>query len=349
MKLRNIFRISIFMLATVPIMAMGQYYQNIDYGLHPAKFERLGQAGWQFLKIPTNARQAGMGGVVAAIGRGDASYSFTNPASINDVENLELSLSSMNWIADLKYQSGALVKNFGNWGTFGFNFLYLDYGEMIRTEYQEVLNNGLRTGLTEPKFDLGTFGAIDIALGLSYSRRVTDRLQIGGNLRYLREELADAVVSNWAIDIGTLFYTGIKTFRIALIGRNFGPDVTFAKWSEQIAVPPASVRMPMNLIIGAAIDILEGKNGNPHQMTLAADFVHPNDGPEKVNVGTEFSFHNFMMLRAGYRFNYDEEGLTLGAGLKVKTSGTMEVTFNYSYWAFGVLGNTNMFSVGFGL
>lgn len=335
-------------LLIIPWTLYGQYDQDIDYGVHPGEFERVGQIGWQFLKIPTSARQSGMGGVFGAVGNGDASFALSNPALIADVDNYELYASNMNWIADIKYQSCAFVKNFGNYGVFGINFLYLNYGDMIRTEYNEILIDGVRTGLIEADYDLGTFGASDMAIGLCYSRIISDRLKVGGNLRYLRMQIDDASTSNLSFDIGTIYYTGFKTFRIALIGRNFGRDVTMTEWSEQIATPPASIKMPINLTIGAAIDILEGKDGNPHLLTLAVDFLHPNDGPEKWNVGTEYSYHNFLMLRAGYRFNYDEEGLTLGAGMTVITASKIFLSMNYAYWDFGVFGSTNMISLGFG-
>lgn len=55
--------------------------------------------------------------------------------------------------------------------------------------------------------------------------------------------------------------------------------------------------------------------------TLAAESVHPSDGPEKVNSGTEYSFWNLLILGREYRYNHDEEGLTPGAGLKATLSG----------------------------
>jgi hypothetical protein len=100
----------------------------------------------------------------------------------------------------------------------------------------------------------------------------------------------------------------------------------------------------MVFCLGAAIDLLEGQNGNPHLWTLAGEFLHPNDGPEKVNLGTEYSYQDFVSLRAGYRFNYDEESLTLGAGINVFTS-SLRFKVDYSFWDFGILGNINMFSI----
>ena len=50
-----------------------------------------------------------------------------------------------------------------------------------------------------------------------------------------------------------------------------------------------------------------------------------------------------MILRGGYKFNYDTEGLTLGAGLKLKGLGV-----DYSYCSYGeYLSAVHRFSLSF--
>lgn len=340
-----IFFLSILLLAACPILIFGQ---DIGEGIEAPDFERLGQTGWQFLKIPTNARQAGMGGIVTVMSPGDASAALTNPAAMTAIDNWNLAASKMNWIADISFNAVAAAKSFGNWGNFGLTFIYVDYGDMIRNENREIFDNGRSTGLSEIVTDLGTFTAHDLSLGISYAKKITTQLQVGGNISYIQEKMDDVSTSNWAVNVGTIYYTGLKSFRLAMVGRNFGPDAEFAAWDERIGVPPAKVRMPMSFSLGAAIDIIEGKDDNPHLLTLAGEFVHPNDGPEKINIGTEYAFNNFLMLRGGYRYNYDEEGITLGGGLNVRTS-AWSFMLNYSYWNFGVLGSINMFSIGLGM
>jgi len=287
---------------------------QIDYGIHPPEYSAVGRSGWQFLKLPTHARFAAMGGIISALAHGDASATLGNP----------------------------------RWGSFGLNVVYVDYGEMIRTENREALDDfGQSLGYTEPITEgLGTFTGGDFALGINYALRVTDRLQIGSNIRYVEEKLDDAKTSNWTIDIGTMYYTGIKTFRIAMLGRNFGPDAEFTKYDERIGIPAVQVPMPMVFVLGGAIDLFEGRNGNPHLWTVAAEFTHPNDGPEKVHLGTEYTYNNFVSLRAGYRFFYDEEGLTFGGGLRISTS-TFGASINYAYIDFGRLNNVQLFSINF--
>jgi hypothetical protein len=336
-------------LLAAPALLQGQsQYPSIDYGIGPAAFEQVGMSGWQFLKLPTNARTAALGGIVTALSHGDASSVWTNPASMCDVEKTDIQFSHMNWLVDIPCQTGSMVKNFGKWGYVGVSFVYVDYGDMPRTENRRLQDEtGASTGQIRQILDNGTYTAYDYSVGLSYARQITDRFQVGGTLKYVSEKLDDAQTGQVAIDVGTVFYTGLKTFRIAMSGRNFGPDAEFVKYDVRIGWPAVAVRMPMVFALGGAIDILEGKNSS-HLLTLAAEFVHPNDGAEKVNLGVEYGWMNFAFLRGGYRYNYDEEGKTLGAGLKVKPSGDMTLSINYAYMDFGRLSNVNMFTLGIG-
>ena len=103
----------------------------------------------------------------------------------------------------------------------------------------------------------------------------------------------------------------------------------------------------MSYSFGAAMDIIEKTDNSPHLLVGVAEFIHPNDGPEKINVGAEYSFQNLLALRGGYRFNYDEESFTIGGGLNLSTAyGTFKV--DYSFWDFGILDTVSMFSIGLG-
>lgn len=326
---------------------VAQEYPDIGAGVSAPDFQRVGTAGWQFLKVPSNARMVGMGGILSGIyGMNDASASFTNPAALSDIENISVSLNTQKWIADISYQSAAIFKQFGNIGGFGLNLIYVDYGEMDRT-LNEIASRGPQVKYVRPNLSAGTFSAYDMQAGISYTRQISAQLQFGANVKFLQEKLDDASTNNFAIDIGTVYQTGIRSFRIAMLGRNFGPDAKFTSFENRVAQSAAAVKLPMSFVLGSAFDILEGKN-SPHKWTLAGEFIHTNDASEKVNVGTEYSFMDLAYLRGGYRFNYDEEGLTLGAGLNINAGG-FSASVSYSYMAFGRLGDINMISLVLGM
>ena len=178
-----------------------------EEGIPAEEFHRIAQSGWQYLKIPVTARQASIGGINAALTGGGANAMFGNPAEITSVENYDLSLNRVNWFADIAHQSIAFAKNFKGIGVIGVNLLAVDYGDFKRTEYLTIDDPAAPTGQRNIiDADLGTFTATDVAIGISYAREITDRLQVGANIRYLNSEIDDLSMSNYSLDIGTVYY-----------------------------------------------------------------------------------------------------------------------------------------------
>ncbi|MDZ7724242.1 MAG: PorV/PorQ family protein [candidate division KSB1 bacterium] len=341
MKIKFYFAVLILLLFTWSLSA--QTPRDPMAGIDPPDFNRVGQTGWQFLHLPTTARTAAMADVKSGLIHNDASAIFNNPANMAEVENLDASFTQINYIADISYMTAALAKNFGAWGNFGVFFANLDIGEMVRT--QNVYNEFL--GSTERSGDLGTFTAGDVMIGLAYARNVTDRLSIGGNVSYIEENLADTEVKNWNTDFGLYYRTGFKSLRLSMVARNFGPDTEFAGFNELYGVPQ-SVRMPINFRLGIGFDPIPASEDNPHELSVYLEGVHPNDGPERVHAALEYKLMKVLSIRGGYKFNYDEQGLTLGGGVHFYMGG-MSGRIDYAYLDYGRLDTVHMFSVGFAM
>lgn len=302
-------------------------------GIEPEGIERVGLSGWQFLRINGDARQAAMGGAFTATSHGDAGAIWGNPSALVDVKNVNMVVSYFYWIADIGYMSAAIVKDFGNLGIIGLSVASVDFGDMDETVNTEI------DGRTEVVVTGETFTAGDFAAGLSYARRVTDLLSIGASARWIQENIAEVSMSNVSIDLGTTYYTGFKSLRLGMVMRNYGPDVHLAGWSEEYQAEAVDIRMPFDFRVGMAMDFFEGEEN--HFLTLSLEATHPNDGPEKVNMGAEYLLYNILTLRAGYRFNYDEQSFTFGTSLNY-----MNIRFNYAYVDFGRLAQSNMFTLG---
>jgi hypothetical protein len=129
-----------------------------------------------------------------------------------------------------------------------------------------------------------------------------------------------------------------------MVARNFGPDQNLVGWDEGVQIEPVDIRMPMDFHLGVGMDFFDGEN-SPHLLTTVLEATHVNDGPEKVNIGAEYWFQGIIALRAGYKFNYDEENVTFGAGLKYG-SDTFAGKVDYAFVDFGRLEQVHMFSLG---
>jgi hypothetical protein len=310
--------------------------------VNPSNFERVGQTGWQFLHLPTVARNASLAGIISGMKYNDVMSVFANPANLVDIENVDAGFTKINYVADISYMTAAVAKNFGTWGVFGLSFASLDVGDMIRTE--NVYNADIN--LTERSGDLGTFTAGDLLIGLSYARNVTDRLSIGGNVSYIQETLDKTKVKNWNVDFGVYFKTGFRSLRFSLVARNFGADKEFTGFTEIYGLPQ-SVRMPLDFRMGVGYDIIEKKEDDLHELSVYLEGVHVNDGPERVHTALEYTFMDMFSLRGGYKFNYDEQGLTLGGGLHYNMK-NVTGRIDYAYLDYGRLDSVHMFTLGFG-
>lgn len=331
-------KLSLFFLALF-LLLNSQSSIYAQSGINPTKIIRVGQSGWQFLKINGDPRQAALGGSVMTTINPTANVVFGSPAMLTLVEDKNIQFNTLNWIADIKYYSMVYSHRINRIGTFAISAVVLDYGDIPETIHMQSPGGGTYHFITG-----NTFTASDLAIGLSYARKITSQLSIGGTLRYLNETIASTGMSNWSADFSTIYFTGFRSLRLSLTARNFGPDAHLVGYSEELQSEPVDIRMPLELRAGVAYDILE-KDDDPHLLTLIVEGKVSSDGPEKIHLGTEYSFNNLFSLRAGYRVNYDEEGITLGSGVNFPI-GRQQYSVSYAFLDFGALKQVHMFSIG---
>lgn len=308
-------------------------------GIEPREIVRGGQSGWQFLKINGDPRQAALGGSFMTTVNPNANVVFGSPAILTKVEKSSIQFNSVRWIADIQYYSMVLSHQFRGIGTFAVSLVSLNYGDIPETVHMKLQGGG-----TAPFVTGNTFTASDLAFGISYARTITNQLSLGGTVRYLDEKIASVGMSSCSFDFSTLYYTGFRSLRLSLATRNFGPDAHLVGYSEELQAEPVDIRMPLELRAGVAYDILEQKN-SPHLLTIITEGKVSSDGSEKIHLGAEYVYRDLLALRAGYRFNYDEEGLTLGAGLNF-SMGKCQYSASYAFLDFGALKQVHMFSLG---
>jgi hypothetical protein len=335
----NYFKIIIAVLVII-FQASALYAQRIESGIEPPDFERVGQSGFQFLHLPTNARSAALAGI-GGLSNNDASAVFNNPANLVDIPNFDVSVSILDYVADIKYNTVAFAKNFGKLGVFGFHFASLDAGTLYRTE--NVVDAEL--GITSRSGDLGTFDAGDMLFGVSYAKNITDKLSVGANVGQIQEKLDDTEVKNIFADFGLFFNTGFKSLTISMVARNFGPDAEFTGFTELYGIPQ-SVRMPLDFRFGLSYDVIQKANDSPHFLTGYIEGAHPNDSRERLHAAVEYTLMDMFSVRGGYKFNYDEQGLTLGGGINY-TMGNISGRIDYAYLDYGLLSSVHLMTVGF--
>lgn len=311
---------------------------------------KVGSTAAPFLNIGIGSRAVAMGGAFTATAN-DVTALYWNPAGIARMESSGAYFSHTKWFADINFNYAGAALNMGGMGTVGAFVTYLDYGET------EV------TTLREPDGTGEKYGAKDMVLGLSYAMNLTDRFSIGGNVKYINQSIWNSSASAFAIDLGVLFHSEIYGLRIGASITNFGSDMTmdgkdlfvlydidpniFGNNDQILAkLKTEGYPLPLTFKVGVAMDVV---NLAEHRLTIGVDALHPNDNSESLNIGGEYVFNNLIALRAGYKslfLDNAEEGLTLGVGINYDFAPNLGISFDYAYQEFGILKNTQYFSVG---
>jgi len=313
---------------------------------------KAGTVAAPFLEIPVGAAAIGMGGAFVSLAN-DASALYWNASGAAFQENTQLLVSHMEWIADTRFDFAALVIPMGDFGTIGVTFTSLAMGDM------KVRTVELPEGTGE------YFSASDIAAGLSYSRRLSDRFTVGVTAKYIQQTIWHETATAFAFDLGTMFKTDLLGgLVIGAALSNFGTDMQLegrdmrrfarvdpTKLGSNDQVPYTlevqSWDLPLLFQLGLSFAPVRD---DEYRWTIAADAIHQSDNYESVNLGTEFAFQEFLFVRAGYHslFLAESEG-GLSAGLGVASSALFSTTtvfqVDYAYRDMGRLNAVHTLSL----
>lgn len=290
---------------------------------------KVGTTGAQFLELGVSARAMAMGEAFTAV-VDDISAVYYNPAALTTLYGREATFTYISMPADVGYGFGAIgfpLESIG--GVIGIGAYGLTSGDIVETTYEQGVISPTIAGTGR------TFAWNNLALSLSYGRYLTDRFSIGLSVKYVGEFAHDYSSNGWAADVGTIYDTGFRGFKIGMAITNFGPDMRFIN---------VNYPLPINFKFGASINVLEQVD---HYVTLSAEGWHPSDNLEKYNVGMEYVFKDRFALRGGGRFNYDVDGFTAGGGVRLPFNEEQEIRVDYAFQDFGILTQVHRFSLSF--
>ncbi|MCH9008163.1 PorV/PorQ family protein, partial [candidate division KSB1 bacterium] len=151
---------------------------------------KSGTSAATFLEIPIGAPAVGMGSAFVSLAS-DATALYWNVAGTAELEHNEVVALHSSWLAGTSLDFVGLVFSLGNFGNVGISLTSLSMDDMVVRTVEQPAGTG--------EF----FNASDIAAGLSYSRKLTDRFSIGVTAKYIRQEIWHESASAFAIDVGT--------------------------------------------------------------------------------------------------------------------------------------------------
>ncbi|HTR99251.1 MAG TPA: PorV/PorQ family protein [Bacteroidota bacterium] len=308
--------------------------------------QRAGISAYQFLKIGAGARGVAMGESFVASAT-DASALYWNPAALVQFTDDQAIAAHTEYLVDIKHEFFGVAYHLTGQDAVGASFTSLHMADMqITTE-------------TQP-FGTGRYFSFgDIAVGVSYSRKMTDQFSFGATVKYVEETLDVLKMRSVLVDLGTWYWTGLGSTRFAVVIANFGADVaprgTVTDFDGTQIAGFQSFSVPTEFRLGFAMDAVQTED---NLLTTSIQLNHPNDNAENVRLGLEYAFRKTFFLRAGIKRTIgqqflgadltSEENVALGAGVLVPM-GLSVVGADYAWTSFSRLGSVHRFNLTFTL
>lgn len=295
--------------------------------------QRTGTAAAQFLKIGVGARAAGMGESFVAVSN-DASALYWNPAGITQSTGNEIIVSHTSWLVDIRHQFVGAVVHLSPDDAVGVSLTSVHMDDMPVTTELQPQGNG----------DFFRFG--DLAVGVTYGRKMTPQFSFGGTVRYFVETLDVLTMRGLVLDFGTYYWMGLGSARFSAVVSQFGnqvsPSGSLTLLNGQAVDRFQEFSPPTTFRFGFAFEPLLEEY---QSITTAVQLNHPNDNSENLAFGVEYQWMKTLYARGGYKLNVDEQSFSLGGGV-VTSIDFVGVNLDYSYTAFGRLGGVHRISMG---
>lgn len=311
-----------------------------------------GETIFNFLNIPTSARQAALGGKVLTL-YDDINQPTWNPSTINQDLDNKLSVNYVNFLTDINYGSVNFAHFFSKrFGTLHGGITYVDYGKFIAAD--------------ESGNETGTFKSRDIAVSIGYARNLPwSNFYAGANFKVINSTIDTYTSNGIAADFGLIYYNIKKPYTITAVIRNVGYQIN--------AFDETKEKLPLAIEFGASykleniplkwyltIDNLQQWNVSVENPSDVESSIGGNSNNKKITflnnamrhfvIGTELFPDKGFNLRLGYNFRRARElrltetrtfsGFTAGFGVKL---GKMK--FNYAFSKYHPASNSSTFSL----
>ena len=311
-----------------------------------------GTTVYNFLNVPTSARQAALGGKVITL-LDDVNQPLWNPATISAELDNQAAVNYLNFLTDIGYASVSYAHMINrNFGTLHGGITYANFGEFIQAD--------------EDGNETGTFKAYDMALSVGYAYQIPfSNFSIGANAKLINSVIQDYSSFGVAADFGIVYENDNQPYVFSLAARNIGYQITTFDGTQE--------KVPIEILFGASyrvenvpirwyltVDNLQKWNvTGPNPSNSVTDI----DGtviPEEISfldntmrhmvVGAEFFPEGGFNLRLGYNFRRAKElkldgirtfaGFSAGFGLKMN-----RIKLNYAFTKYHPAENTSTFSL----
>ncbi len=299
--------------------------------------QKKGTTSLLFLKISPGGASVAMGGVGVSVAN-DATCLYWNPALASFIKSRNsVAVTYRRWVVSQNYAYVGGVKSMGKYNRMGVYLTGLSSGYFEETDENHPYGTG------------DYISSSDFALGLSYSRNVTDRFAFGLSLKFAYENLAGVYGYTGLLDVGTLYEVGYRDIQIGVSLSNLGPD--FALKGDYVAESGDTVNYDSYSV---PVIYRIGFKGKLKEWLLGAfEIEKPSDDVEEFKAGFSFMPVNYAAFHLGFRLNntpegdsYFTRGLSFGFTVNKETSLHKGFYISYSAVQMGYLGISHVITTG---
>jgi hypothetical protein len=289
----------------LPAFASAQGYHNAKY------------AG-EFLALGAGARSAALGGAGTALAN-DVTAGYYNPAALSEIGFLQAGVfHESRFSGQINYDYLAAAVPLDADQTLGISAIRLGLDGIKDSRDALVDRNGNGRIDEDDRIDesrIAIGGASDWAVFGSYSRRIDEKLSVGGNLKLLYRTILEHSAWGIGIDLSALYKPVDNLSLGATLADATKSLLTWDTGNQEFIVP--------QLKLGGAYRVAVTED---HAVTPVVDAALRFEGREESTMldigvasvdlggGLEYSYRDRVFVRGGY----SELGeVTLGAGVKL--------------------------------
>jgi len=318
---------------------------------------RAGTSGAPELRIPVGGRYLAMvGSPIASVSGLEAIY--WNPAGVDFSPNSANALFSYrSYIADMNMNFAAVSGRLGEFGSVGLSFRSLNIGEINVTTLDQPDGTGQ---IINPSYFI---------LGLTYSKKLTDRVSIGGNFNLISETIDKVAATGFSFDFGVQYKNlfDLNGFDLGVVVKNLGSPMKYDgnglyvegestsgdRGPTFMKIDAASSELPSEIVMGLSY---ERKLDADNSISLSTSFQNNNYTYDDYKVGLEYSFKNILYVRGGYLYSPQAtedtpnifQNYAFGFGVNFNEFSNLDLSVDYAYVPVKYFDANHVFSISIG-
>ncbi len=192
-----------------------------------------GQYSFNVMNFHNSARVSALGGYMCAVIDNDPSIAIQQPSNLNPNHHGKLVLNYVNYFSDTEYGFFSYAHQHQTRGLFTASVIYANYGTFDYSDAAGIFNGS-------------TFSANDVMLQLGHSKSISDKFQIGTNLKFASSFFE--TYQNYAIatDFSGTYFNDDTQVGYGFLIKNFGIHLNSLVSNNKNFMLPMSIDIGLN-------------------------------------------------------------------------------------------------------